>query len=168
MSQTIPKDIFESFLQPGERGYATHKLANLGIDAIPILELLFSGEAKNRWGVSYSKLGTPLDCGLVTVQLLGAIAKPLEPFIRAYLQSGYLYAAPALGAIGQIDEASIIELADCLEKETNFATEAAYALCCCGVEEHEAVTKVVKSSPSASQILSSTKKYCSEIREMRS
>lgn len=93
MSPTLSEQIFAAFLKPGERASATYKLASLGVDAIPILKSLFSGEAKNRWGVSYSKLGMPLDCGLLTIKLLGPLAKPLEPFIREYLHFGYIYAA---------------------------------------------------------------------------
>jgi hypothetical protein len=134
----------------------------LGVDAVPILKSLFNGEAKNRWGVSYSQLGMPLDCGLVTIKLLGTLAKPLEPFVRDCLHSKHIYAVEALRAIGTLDEASIIELASCLDENANFASEAAYTLCCCGAEEHEAVMAVVDSSPFASRILSSAKKSYSE------
>ncbi len=160
MSPTISERIFESFLQPGERASATHQLADLGIDSIPILESLFSGEAKNRWGVSYIKLGMPLDCGLVTIKLLGVLAKPLELFVRECLHSGNIYAAEALREFGTLDEASIIELAACLgnNKNVNLAFEAAHTLYCCRAQEHKAVLKVVNSSPFAAQILSSVKK----------
>jgi len=159
MSPTLSEQIFESFLQPGERASATHKFADIGVDAIPILKSLFNGEAKNRWGVSYAKLGTPLDCGLVAIKLLGTLAKPLEPFVRDCLHSGHIYAAEALRAIGTLDEASIIELANCLDKNGILACEAAYTLCCCEAERHEAVIAVVNSSSFASSILSSAKKF---------
>ncbi|UBF26199.1 hypothetical protein K9N68_32595 [Kovacikia minuta CCNUW1] len=158
MPSTLAEQIFESFLQRGERANATHQLGDLGVDAVPILKSLFNGEAKNRWGVSYSKLGIPLDCGLVTIGLLGTLAKLLEPFVRDCLRSEHIYAAEALRAIGTLDEASIIELASCLDKNSNLASEAAYTLCCCGAEGHEAVIEVVNSSPFASWILSSAKK----------
>lgn len=167
MSSKLSEEIFDSFLQPGQRARATHRLASLGVDAIPILKSLFSGEAKNRWGISYSKLGVSLDCGLVTTKLLGTLAKPLEPFVREYLHSGHIYAAEALRAIGTLDQASIVELASCLDKNTNLAVEAAYTLYCCGVEEHEVVIEVVNSSPFASQILSSVKRFYSEKKEMK-
>jgi hypothetical protein len=167
MSPTLSEQIFESFLQPGERANATYRLAALGVDAIPILESLFSGAAKNRWGVSYSKLGMPLDCGLVTIKLLGPLAKPLEPFVRECLHSGHIYAAEALRAIGTLDEASIIELAACLDRNPNLASEAAYTLYCCGVEEHEAVIEIVNFSPFASQILSSMKPFYLKRKHMK-
>lgn len=159
MTPTSPEEILESFLQPEERAIATHRLAELGIDAIPILKSLFSGEAKNRWGVSYSKLGMPIDCGLVTIQHLGTLAKPLESFVRDCLHSEHSYAAAALRAIGTLDEASIVALTGCLDKNGELAFEAAYALCCCEVEEHEAVIAVINSSPFASRILSPAKKF---------
>ena len=129
MSPTPSEQIFESFLQPGERANATHQLADLGVDAVPILKSLFNGEAKNRWGVSYSKLGIPLDCGLITIKLLGNLAKPLEPFVRDCLHSGHIYAAEALRAIGTLDETSIIELASCLDKNANLASEDTVGIC---------------------------------------
>jgi hypothetical protein len=162
MSLTPSEQIFESFIQPGERANAAHRLAELGVDAVPILKSLFNGEAKNGWGVSYAKLGAPLDCGLVTIKLLGPLAKPLEPFVRDCLHSGHVYAAQALRAIGTLDEASIIELACCLDKDADLASESAYTLCCCRAEEHEAVIAVMDSSPFASWILSSAKKSYSE------
>ncbi len=61
--------LFERFLSPAERHIATHNLASLGTDALPILESLFSGSAKNQFGVPYSQIGT-IDCALIVVGLL--------------------------------------------------------------------------------------------------
>jgi hypothetical protein len=50
----------------------------------------------------------------------------------------------------------------CLDKNVDLAYEAAYTLCCCEAEGHEAVIAVVNSSPFAFQILSSAKQSHSE------
>ena len=125
---------------------------------MPILESLFSGQAKNRWGVAYAKLGC-IDCGLVTAQLLGNLAKPLEPWLREYLRAGHPYAAQALGALGSLDDASIITLAACLEQKGDVGMEAAYALCCCDTDEHEVVRRVVQASPWANFLLERARNF---------
>ncbi|RUS93962.1 hypothetical protein DSM106972_094990 [Dulcicalothrix desertica PCC 7102] len=160
MNPTLAGQIFESFLHPGERAIATHKLSSFGVNAIPVLESLFSGEAKNSWGVSYSRLGMPIYCGLITAKLLGSLAKPLEPFIRECLHSaeGGMYAVEALRAIGTLDETSIVELAACLNKNTSLAWEVAYTLHCCGAEKNEAVIEIANSSQKISRILIDARK----------
>jgi hypothetical protein len=104
-----PNQFFEDFLNPGKRHIATHQLAALGKEAMPILRSLFSGEAKNRWGIPYIKIGA-LDAGLVTVGLLGSLAKSLEPFVREYIIVGHPYAPEALRQMGAIKKAANHEI----------------------------------------------------------
>ncbi len=107
------KKFFERFLSPAERGKATHDLAALGLAALPILESLFSGSAKNQFGVSYSQIGT-IDCGLLVIGMLGAKAKPFERYVREWVEKGSPYAIQAMGKIGDIEEPSVMALARAL------------------------------------------------------
>ncbi len=87
------------FLSPRDRSRATHELAALGSAAIEPLRCILSGDAKNEFGISYRRLGMPVDCALVTIKLLGPVARPLEPLIRSELAAGHAYAEDALRAI---------------------------------------------------------------------
>ena len=102
MSETVllMADRFcRAFLRPGDRAQATHALAAYGCTAIPVLQAILSGEAKNEFGVAYRRLGMPVDGALVTIQLLGPTARPLAPFVRAELRAGHAYAEDAWRAI---------------------------------------------------------------------
>ena len=140
-----PDPILERFLSESDRSRAVAELANRGALALPTLEALFDGSAVNRHGVPYRKLGSPLDCGLVTAAHLGPIARPLERLLRAELRSGHVYAAPALGALGLLDEDSIVELSGVLSGDLLLSSEAAAALVKCGNREHPAVKAAAKS-----------------------
>jgi hypothetical protein len=149
---------FERSLAPGERAVAVSELAGRGSDALPVLAALFNGEARNQWGVSYDRLGAPMDCGLVVAARLGHLAKPLEHHLRAHLHQGHIYAAAALGALGSLDNSSINALAAALEQSVLIATEAAQALVRCGAEEHTAVKEAVARSPQAAQAIERAKR----------
>lgn len=97
----IADQFCRSFLRPADRALATHELAALGSAALPVLRAIFSGEARNDDGIPYRQLGMPVECSLVAIKLLGATARPLEPFVRAELASGHAYAEDALRAIGE-------------------------------------------------------------------
>ncbi len=64
-----------------------------------MLQSILDGTAKNEFGVPYRDMGMPIDCALVTIKLLGVVAKPLEPLVRRELDAGHHYAADALTAI---------------------------------------------------------------------
>lgn len=149
----------ERFLNPAERAAATVELASLGAEAIPILESLFLGEAKNAFGVPYRLLGTPLDCALVATGRLGPLAKPVEPHLREALKSGHIYAAEALRFLGALDEKTIEALAEKLVGDVLLAAESAAALVCCGAVNHPAVENVVQASSEAAQQMSLASKY---------
>ncbi|AYN96962.1 hypothetical protein EAW52_25040 [Pseudomonas sp. LTJR-52] len=91
--------LIEAFLSHVERASATHELAAYGVSAIPMLRAIFDGTARNQFGVSYCKLGMPIDCALVAVSLLGQVAAPLEEYVRQQLAAGHPYAENALSAL---------------------------------------------------------------------
>jgi hypothetical protein len=72
----IDSDKFiQAFLSPKDRAQATHDLARRGQEAVPILRSILDGTAKNEFRVPYRDLGMPVDCALVTIKLLGAVAQ---------------------------------------------------------------------------------------------
>ncbi|RBO81859.1 hypothetical protein [Marinomonas aquiplantarum] len=89
----------ERFLKPADRAKAVCELESLGEDAIPILRTILDGTAKNKFQVSYNKLGMPVECSLVVIQRLGKAAKDLEPFVEQWLERGHPYAQEALHEI---------------------------------------------------------------------
>jgi hypothetical protein len=139
---------------------AEQELLRLGQDALPVLESLFTGDAKNQFGVPYRKLPLPLTCALEVVCRLGPVAKPLEPHLREELRNGRHTAAMALGALGSLDELSIMELAQALQAhDLNLLHEAAAALIRCRQADHELVSAVAKSSERASAALARMRKF---------
>jgi hypothetical protein len=159
-----PDPIFEEFLQPSQRAKATVELVARGAEAIPVLITLLSGEAKNAFGVPYIRLGNPLDCALVAAGRLGALSKPLEPYIREALSSGHVYAASALGFLGTLEEATVVELAAQLAGNVILSTEAAASLVRCGQVGHPSVVKAARSSPQAAQALARAVTYLASIK----
>jgi hypothetical protein len=150
---TAPDPFYERSLVPGERALAVSELTDRGLDALPVLEALFNGEARNQWGVPYERLGVPVDCGLIVAARLGPLAKPLEDHLRTRLQQGHVYAAAALGALGKLGNTSTIALAAALQQPAVASAEAAHALLCCGADEHPAVKAIVAKSPQAAQAI---------------
>jgi hypothetical protein len=98
-SEQIAARFCRAFLSPRERSYATHELAALGAAAIEPLRSILNGDAKNEFGISYRRLGMPVDCALVTIGMLGPLASPLEALVRAELAAGHPYAEHSLSAI---------------------------------------------------------------------
>jgi hypothetical protein len=88
-----------AFLSPKDRAEATHELASHKQEALPVLQSILDGTAKNEFRVPYRDLGMPVDCALVTIKLLGTVAKPLESLVRREPAAGHPYAADALSAI---------------------------------------------------------------------
>lgn len=158
-----PDPVFEQFLDPGKRAIATAELASRGIAAIPILASLFDGKARNSFGVPYIKLGIPIDCALVVAGKLGSLAKPLEGYLRDAVASGHPYAPQALGAIGSLEEASIMALADQLGCNSIASAEAAYVLVRYGFQNHDSVLKAIQSSENAAKSIGSAIRYLPNI-----
>lgn len=104
---------------------ATHELAALGERAIPILESLFDGSAKNASGSSYCKIGA-LGCGYITVGILGPLANELESYVREGIQQDDPYAIEAAGALSEIEQETAFALAQALIR--NPASDASASL----------------------------------------
>jgi hypothetical protein len=164
-----PFDELDRFLEPSERSKATHALAAFGERALPVLDALFSGEAKNHFGVRYADLGTgTLACGLVAATILGPIAKPLEPHLRHLLLHGHgEYAAAALGSLGSLETASVAALAAELDGNPLIAFEAAVALIACGAADETVVTQVRDASPRAAKCLEGAAEYVAKSERAR-
>ncbi len=119
-----------------------------------MLQSLFSGEAKNRFGVPYARLGVAVNCGLVVTQLLGPIAKPLEHHLARILDDGNgVYAAAALRSLGSLNDASVAALAAKLDGNILVALEAATALVACGAGGDQAVRAARDASARAADCL---------------
>ena len=142
--------IFEQFLSPSTMMKAEQELVAMGDQALPLLESLLTGNAKNQFGVPYRSLGLPLRCALEIARRLGPVAKPLERHLRDELKRGDHVAAMALGSLGQLEEASVVELVTIL-KNGNWALslESASALVLCRAVQHSAVLKAMNESPKA-------------------
>jgi hypothetical protein len=154
----MTNDIFEQFLSPSTMMEAEQQLLAMGEHALPVLESLLSGDAKNYFGVPYRTLGLPLRCAIEVARRLGPVAKPLERYFREELRRGDHVAAMALGSLGQLEEASIIELAAALIGRLDLSMESAAALVQCGVTQHPAVLKALAGSSKARDSLTRVSK----------
>ena len=132
---------------------AEERFLSAGANAVPVLEAIFTGEARNEHGVSYRQLGLPLRCALEIACRLGPLAKPLEPYIRQEVVRGvYWTAASALRQMPPLEEESIIALAAALCGELDPAFEAARTIIQLGHAEHPAVQHEVAVSPAAAKL----------------
>ena len=132
---------------------AEEEFVKAGARAIPALEAIFNGEAKNEHGVAYRELTLPLRCALEVATRLGPIAKPLEPFIRQELANGVFWtAAAALRGMAPLEEASIVALAEALGGDLDQSAEAAVTLMRLGHTGHAAVQRKIAASPAAERL----------------
>jgi hypothetical protein len=145
--------LFEQFLSTATMINAENELIGMRSKAVPILQMLLTGEAKNAHGIPYRALGLPLRCALETALRLGAHAKPLEPLLVVELKNGHPVAARALGALGSLQPESVIELANSIGGDPELAFEAAAALVHCSEDENELVRMLVSKSERAKAIL---------------
>jgi hypothetical protein len=153
-------EIFEQFLSPSTMIEAEDQLLALGGQALPILESLLTGDAKNSFGVPYRTLGLPLRCVLEVACRLGPMAKPLERLLRDELKRGNHCAAKALGSLRQLEEASVVELAAVLnDNNWDLSLESASALVQCGVAQHLVVLKATNESPKAQDAITRATKH---------
>lgn len=155
----VTHTLFNRFGSPGSMIEAEQELLALGEAAVPILTTLFSGEARNEFGVPYRELDLPLRCAIEVAKRLGRIAKPLEPYLRDELKRGDHSAAMALSALGDLEQETVNALAASLHGDFDLSHESAYALVCCGEAENSEVRKVVESSERASALLSWAASY---------
>jgi hypothetical protein len=146
--------IFERCMSPAQRSHLVVDLVSRQQEAIPLLEALFSGRAKNSNGVPYCRLGMPIDCGLVAAQRLGSMATSLEVYLRHHLSMNHPYAAPALGALGSLTAESVALLtAKLADENPEIAVECAYALKKCG--EDQAINAASSQSPRVAAMIRS-------------
>ena len=123
----------ERFNSPAERASATHALAKMRKSALPILEAIFSGAAKNPYGVAYRDQGMPLLCSYVIAGKLGVLAQSLEPYVHAGVRAHCSYAVEALACMGPLSALSISVLTECAAERGLVAWEAADLLRSAGV-----------------------------------
>ncbi len=140
------------FLSPADRANATHDLAARPADAVPILQALVDGSAVNHYGICYSRLGID-DCVLVTIQMLGAVADSLAPYVRSKLAGRHPYAAAALGALSSSEENidSLVAALSCGHAELEY--HAATALQDLGALEHQKVTRAKQESDHVRRVI---------------
>ena len=155
--------IFERFTNTSTMIDAEKELIALGEEAIPILETLFNGSAKNQFGVPYRKLGLPMTCALETVCRIGQYSKPLESYLCEELKNGNHTAAMALSSLTSIEDESVIALAECLRSDLNLASESAAALIKHNKSDHSAVLKELSESESSAHAFERVSKWKSSI-----
>lgn len=149
---------FERFLSPVERITATHDLAALGEHAIPVLESLFDGTAKNEFGIPYRKIGA-LSFGFIVVGILGPLANSLEVYIREGIEEDDFYAIESAGALSEIEQETAYALARALIR--NPASEASASLIRRGYSEDVKVVEIISGSSAARKSFEKAKIYMS-------
>jgi len=159
MISTQDCNFFERFLSPKDRGNAVHELAEMGEDAVPILDALFSGEAKNQFGSSYKNIGA-LHCGFVTVKKLGILAKPLEKFIREGIKNDNLYAIEAAGAMVELELETEKALARAVIR--NKVGEAIYSLVRCGSHKRTEIISMLSCDEKIIEAIERTENFLKE------
>jgi hypothetical protein len=160
---------------PGTMIDAEQQLLAAGADAVPVLEAIFNGEAKNEFGVPYRLLGLPLERALEVAARLGPLAKPLEPWIREeVVRDVYRIAPVALRRMPPLEDGSIVALAGALSGVSDTAFEATVTLIELGHAEHPAVQDCIATSPAAAKMWqtvvdwkSRSRRRSSESREAR-
>lgn len=149
-------EYYEKFLSPSDRAFATNDLAKLGEQAIDILEALFNGKAKNKFGVPYNQTGA-LGCGYVTARMLGEKAKPLELYIREGIKLDHPYAIEAVAALKDLDEKTALALAEAVLR--NPFSVAPYSLVCCNAHRNLKVIGLLQGNPKVSYMLEKADRY---------
>lgn len=151
------KRLIRSFMEPSQRGRATHDLAALGDAAVRAVASVLDGTARNEFGVPYHVFGEALRCALITAKSLGSAAAPLELAIAAELANESpiirCEAAAALGALPSLSHTTIGRLAEMLDDELEPAAEAAVTILRLKLTEHLDVRDAVARSPKAKHTL---------------
>ena len=156
----MPHPYFDRFYHRVNMIEAEMELIALGEGAIPILETLFNGEARNEYGIPYRNLGLPLECAMEVVKRLGPTAKPLEHYLRAEVPTWGRVAAPCLRNMGTLEDETIVVLADVLRSDdTSVVAEVPYVLIRCGAGEHPAVVEALSQSEKARRFFNDALEY---------
>jgi hypothetical protein len=155
----MTSSLFDRLQRSGSMLQAEQELLDLAEGAIPILIALFSGEARNQFGVPYRQLGLPLRCAMEVASRLGQIAKPLEPYLRDELRKGDHVAAMALGSLGTLEQSTVEDLAESLDRGLDLSYESAIALIRCNEVENSAVRNMVAGSAKAAVVLTKVRSH---------
>ncbi len=152
-----PLRLVRDFSSPSRRSRATHELAALGTLALPAIAAVLDGSACNEFGVSLRATSAETArCAIVSARILGRLASPLEPLLRAELSSEHATlrweAAAALGALGSVADETIVALTVLFGEsdwDWDAATEAANAIARLGASDHPVVLGALEASPRA-------------------
>lgn len=156
----MANDVFDRFGDPSTMIKAEMELIGLGRKAVPILESLFNGEARNEYGVPYRQLGLPLRCAMEVVVRMGPIAKPLEPYLRDEVATDYV-AATCLRHMGSLEEDTVLVLAHALggDGDHEMVAAAATTLVMCGAGDHPRVLAASMKSERARTWLEKARRF---------
>ena len=163
MADINEKSVYERLSHPSSMMAAEMELLAMGVDALPILESIFSGEAKNSFGVPYKQFGLARQCALEIAVRMGSSAKSLEPYVREeVLRGAQPAAARAMRAFAPLQDASVIALAKNVGRSGSLdvSLESALTLFKLGYADHPSLRHQLGELPSAQAawewVLSST------------
>jgi len=157
--------IFDQLLSPSTMVDGEKALLAMGENAVPLLQDLLDGTAKNEYGVAYRNLGLPVRCAVEVALRMGPAARPLEPLLVRELLVGSEAAARALGGLGSAEAETIEALAACLDppdpkhSDVGLSFDAGVALIRLGASEHPSVLHRIEASKKASASLADARRY---------
>ena len=154
--RALENKVFEALNSPN---YLTvmKELESLGSGAIPLLEAIFNGEAKNKFGVPYRDLGQPLSRALIVARHIGAASKSLEKYLIIELKNKHPEAPAAIGALGSISNDGVKALINSLGDDILYSVEVAAALKRHDLLNHHLVVQAVSLFPVARKAVESVK-----------
>ena len=155
MADIKEKSVYERLSHPSSMMDAEMELLATGVAALPVLESIFSGEAKNSFGVPYKQFGLARQCALEIVVRMGPSAKPLEAYIRDEVLRGVQPAAArAMREFAPLEDASVIALAANVGRSGSLdvSFESALTLIRLGYADHPAVLRQLSELPSAQSV----------------
>ncbi len=146
------KSVYERLSHPSSMMDAEMELLVTGVDALPVLESIFSGDAKNLFGMPYKEFGLARQCALEIAVRMGSSAKLLEVYIRDEVLRGVQPAAArAMRGFAPLEDASVIALAKNVGRSGSLdvSLESALTLVRLGYADHPAVLRQLSELPSA-------------------
>ena len=146
------KSFCEKFIDYGTRFDASSELALRFDDALQILKLIFDGEIKNQFGISYIRNGIVQDCSLITIKKIGERAKPLEIYVRSYIDLDHPYALQAIQDWKNIELETRRTLARGFVRNidnTLSLLETGLVICKMGLAEDREIIKIINRSAKA-------------------
>jgi hypothetical protein len=153
---TLENKVFEA-LNSNDGLAVMKELESLGDGAIPLLEAVLSGEAKNKFGVAYGNLGMPLTRALIVARHLGPKSKPLEKYFIIELNNKHREAPSTIGALADISDEGIEALIGSLGDDILYSLEVATVLKKLGLLNHVSVQRAMAISPVARKAIEAVK-----------